>query len=112
MKYVLLSYVFAGFIIPSPWEVTLRPGRPAGVSDVAEDPSLTVIVRNLAGPDPAVMVRFQVSDYEGILLRSGSAAAVVPQGESRAIDVRLGDAARLPHGEYLPLHLTILADGK
>ena len=36
------------------------------------------------------MVRFEVNDYEGIQLGSGSAAAAVPRGELRAIEIRLG----------------------
>jgi hypothetical protein len=113
---ILLGLLWAcctcGAASPSPWEATLRPGRPAAVFDVAEEPSLTVVVRNLTGSDPAVTVRFQVNNYEGIRLGSGSTAVAVPRGESRPLDVRLGDAARLPHGEYLAVHLTILADGK
>jgi hypothetical protein len=82
------------------------------VFDEAEDPTVTLIVRNLAGLDPAIAIRFEVSDYDGRLLQSGNLAAAVPRGEVRAIDLRLGDAAKLPHGEHLAARLTLVADGK
>ncbi len=109
--------VFAGSGVcpaasPSPWEAALRPRRPAAVFDVAENPTVTLVVRNLSGQGSAVAIHFEVSDYDGRLLHSGSLAAAVPRGEIRAIDLRLGDAAKLPHGEYLAARVTLVADGK
>lgn len=108
----MLSTRTCGAATPPPWEVTIRPGRPAAVFDSAEDPFLIITVRNVAGREPAVIVRFEVNDYDGTRIGAGSAAVTVPQGQSRAIDLHLGSAARLPHGEYLSAHLTVLADGK
>ena len=120
MKYVfpflllmmILGGPTSGEAGPSPWEVTLRPGRPAAVFDVAEDPWLSAVVRNVAGREPEVTVRFEVKDYDGARLGSGSVTAAIPRGESHAMEVRLGNAATLPHAEYLEVHLTVLADGK
>ena len=63
---------------------SVRDGRPRSSTSSWEAPSLTVIVRNLAGLNPAVTVRFQVNNYEGIGLGSGSAERSPFRGENRA----------------------------
>ncbi len=109
---ILLAGHVCGAASPSPWEISVRPGRPAAVFDVAEAPSVAVFARNLSGRDAKVTVRFEVADYEGTRLEAGEQTASVLRGESRTVEIRLGDAAKFPHAEYLALRLTVLAEGK
>jgi hypothetical protein len=119
MRYTLWSLVAVflggaacGGEAPVPWEVTLRAGRPAAVFDVAEDPTLEAVLRNVAGKDPTVEVRFEVADYDGTPLHAGTVREKVPRGQTRVIGLRLGDPAKLPHGEHLAVRVAVVADGK
>ena len=38
--------------------------------------------------------------------------AAVPAGQSRSVELQLGDPAQLPHGEYLSVHARLMADGR
>lgn len=94
------------------WDVSLRPAREGAVFDVGEDPHIIATVRNLDGAGEKVSLSFEVADVDGAVLNSGSTDASVPKGESRALDLALGSAAKLPHEEALSLRVVLQADGK
>ncbi len=94
------------------WQLTLRATQPGAVFDVAERPRVTALVRNLSGRDQAAKVEFEISDFDGHRLGAGQASAMVPPGQTRPVELRLGDPAHLPHGEYLSLHARLVADGR
>jgi hypothetical protein len=78
---------------------------------VAEEPHIVATVRNIGGTAQTATVTFDVTDFDGKALNSGAADTTVPKGESRAVDLTLGDAAKLPHEEALSLHVVLTADG-
>ncbi len=93
------------------WDLSLRPARDGAVFDVAEEPHVTATVKNVGGTEQAASVSFEVTDFDGRPLSSGNADTTVPKGESRAVDLALGDAAKLPHEEALSLQVILTADG-
>jgi hypothetical protein len=97
---------------PATWQLTLRAARPGAVFDVAEAPCVTALVHNRAGRDQTATVEFEIRDVDGRRLGAGQASALVPPGQSRPVELRLGDPAHLPHGEYLSLYVRLVADGR
>ena len=112
----LLTVVWAGSVrareTPRPWQLTLSPAKSGAVFDVAEDPHVRAVVRNTDGQDQEASLKFEVADYDGHVLGAGNVPIVVPQGQARSVDVRLGEAAKLPHGEYLAVKVVLTADGR
>jgi hypothetical protein len=97
---------------PAPWALSLRSAKTCAVFGVTEDPHVIATIRNVTGAAPDCKLAFDVSDYDGKALNAGEVAASVPQGQARDVDLALGEAARLPHGEYLALTVKLVADGK
>ncbi len=57
-------------------------------------------------------MEFEIDDFDGRRLGAGQASALVPPGQTRPVELQLGDPAKLPHGEYLSLHARLVADGR
>ena len=108
---IALADALAAAEPPATWQLSLRAARPAAVFDVAETPRVTVLVRNVAGRDPAAKIDFEIHDCDGRQLGAGQEATLVPAGQTRPIDLSLGDPSHLPHGEYLSLRVRLVADG-
>ncbi|MHB8969487.1 MAG: glycoside hydrolase 5 family protein [Pirellulaceae bacterium] len=94
------------------WRMTLRPTREAAIFDVAEDARVTATIQNVAGPEAAVVLEFEVNDADGRRCGNGSVSATVPVGEIRNVELRLGSAPQLPSGEYLTFSVRLLAAGR
>jgi hypothetical protein len=97
---------------PAAWQLTLRPARPGAVFDVAETPCMTAIVQNASGREQAAKVEFEIHDCDGCRLGGGQTPVAAPAAQTRAVELRLDDPARLPAGEYLSLHVRLVADGR
>lgn len=93
------------------WKLTLRPTSPGSVFDPQFDPRVIAAVRNEGSDDPRAEVSFQVLDAEGRSLNSGRLETSVPRGEQRDVAVTLGEAAVLPHKEYLQMLVALSVGG-
>jgi len=95
-----------------PWQLTLSPVRAGSIFDVTEDPHVRAVVRNASGRGQTVHLDFEVVDFDGQVLNAGSIPVEVPEGQTRSVDVRVGEAAKLPHGEYLAARVVMVVDDK
>jgi hypothetical protein len=96
----------------APWQLTLRAPTAAAVFEVAETPHVTAVVRNVEAADEHATLSVEVTDCDGKPLNRAEAAVTVPRGQTREMDLVLGDPARLPHEEYVALKVTLVADGR
>lgn len=96
---------------PAAWTLALRPARDAAVFDVAEDARLTATVANVRGSGAGAWLRYEVTDWDGLILAAGRVETAVPRGETRNVELLLAGPRIFPREECLTARVTLEADG-